>query len=72
VDSMVATTVALYRDKARRERQVTSARQFLYANPWDDGASGLRGLYGELFKPSQDSRPVRADDAKNPGFDFKG
>jgi glycosyltransferase involved in cell wall biosynthesis len=33
VDSMVATTVALYRDKARRERQVTSARQFLYANP---------------------------------------
>lgn len=73
VDSMVATTLALYRDKERRQRQVINARQFLYANPWDDHAKGLRGLYDDLFKlPVSGSQPVRAEDAKSPGFDFKG
>src|ERR1035441_6850368 len=62
VDSMVATTVALYRDKARRERQVMAAKQFLYENPWDDRATGLRGLYKELFNSSvPGSQPVRIE-----------
>jgi len=60
VDSMVATTVALYRDKPRREQQVKNARQFLTSNPWDDRRSGLRALYGELFPPALSG----IDDAK--------
>jgi glycosyltransferase involved in cell wall biosynthesis len=55
VDSIVATTLALYRDKARRERQAISAKKFLYENPWDDCSSGLRGLYRQLFKTSGSS-----------------
>jgi len=69
VDSMIAATIALYRDKARRERQVATARQFLHDNPWDDRASGLRGLYGELCKEAVPGpQSVRTDDAKSPGF----
>jgi glycosyltransferase involved in cell wall biosynthesis len=54
VDSMVAATVLLYRDKARREQQPEKARKFLDENRWDDPKSGLRGLYNNLF-----SRTVR-------------
>lgn len=49
VDSMVAATVSLYRDKARRERQPKNARRFLDENHWDNPESGLRGLYAKLF-----------------------
>lgn len=48
VDSMVAATVNLYRDKARRGRQPKSARSFLDKYRWDDYQSGLRGLYNDL------------------------
>jgi glycosyltransferase involved in cell wall biosynthesis len=49
VDSMVAATVSLYRDRARRERQANNARKFLGENRWDADSNGLRGLYDHLF-----------------------
>jgi glycosyltransferase involved in cell wall biosynthesis len=48
VDSIVAATVALYRDKERRERQPQIARSFLEKYAWDNSKNGLKGLYGEL------------------------
>jgi glycosyltransferase involved in cell wall biosynthesis len=48
VDSIVETTVNLYRDKARRERQVQNARSFLAKYAWHNDRNGLRDLYNNL------------------------
>ncbi len=48
VDSIVAATVALYRDKERRERQPQIARSFLEKYAWDNSKNGLKGLYSDL------------------------
>lgn len=53
VDSMVAATVSLYRDSARRERQAKNARKFLDENRWDGHSNGLRGLYDHLFNETE-------------------
>jgi glycosyltransferase involved in cell wall biosynthesis len=49
VESIVAATVSLYRDSARRKRQANKARKFLDENRWDGHSNGLRGLYDHLF-----------------------
>ena len=48
VDSIVAATLALYRDPARRQDQAKKARKFLDENRWDGHNNGLRGLYDHL------------------------
>ena len=48
VDSMVAATVGLYRDKQRRERQPQIAKSFLNKYGWDNPKHGLRELYDDL------------------------
>jgi glycosyltransferase involved in cell wall biosynthesis len=63
VDSMVAATVSLYRDRARRERQPIKATKFLDENRWDDREKGLRGLYDQLFKgTTPEPRPTSRSD----------
>ncbi|MGC2172938.1 MAG: glycosyltransferase family 4 protein [Candidatus Sulfotelmatobacter sp.] len=57
VDSIVAITVSLYGDKARRERQAVNANKFLEENRWDDRRKGLKGLYDSLFEETA-SDPV--------------
>jgi len=49
VDSMVAVTLDLYRDKERRERQAQIAKSFLVKYAWDSPKQGLRELYDDLF-----------------------
>jgi glycosyltransferase involved in cell wall biosynthesis len=49
VDSLVAATMRLYRDSARRQRQTKKARKFLDEHQWDGHRNGLRGLYDHLF-----------------------
>jgi glycosyltransferase involved in cell wall biosynthesis len=48
VDSMVATTVRVYKDKEGREQQSRSAKSFLEKYGWHNRQSGLRGLYSDL------------------------
>ena len=48
VDSMVAATVSLYRDKQRREQQPKIAKSFLEKYAWDNPKHGLRELYDDL------------------------
>jgi glycosyltransferase involved in cell wall biosynthesis len=48
VDSMVATTVRVYQDKAGREQQSRSAKSFLEKYGWHNRQGGLRGLYNDL------------------------
>lgn len=62
VDSMVAATVSLYRDKARREQQPVKAKKFWDENQWERPGRGLRRLYQGLFlEPESGSQPVRID-----------
>ena len=48
VDSMVATTVRVYKDKDGREQQSRSAKSFLEKYGWHNRQDGLRGLYSDL------------------------
>jgi glycosyltransferase involved in cell wall biosynthesis len=48
VDSMVATTVRVYKDKEGREQQSRSAKSFLEKYGWHNRQDGLRGLYSDL------------------------
>jgi glycosyltransferase involved in cell wall biosynthesis len=48
VDSMVATTMRVYRDKEGREQQIRSAKSFLEDYGWHNDQNGLRGLYRNL------------------------
>jgi glycosyltransferase involved in cell wall biosynthesis len=50
VDSIIATTISLYQDKGRRERQAINAKTFLYENAWDLPGNGVKAVYEELFK----------------------
>jgi glycosyltransferase involved in cell wall biosynthesis len=64
VDSMVATTVSLYRDKARRERQPVKARKFWDENQWEGTGKGLQSLYEGLFLGHESgSQPIKIDGA---------
>jgi len=48
VDSIVATTVQVYKDKEGRERQSRSAKSFLEKYGWHNRENGLKGLYSDL------------------------
>jgi hypothetical protein len=48
VDSMVATTVGIYKDKEGREQQARNAKSFLEKYGWHNHENGLRGLYLSL------------------------
>jgi hypothetical protein len=48
VDSMVAATVNLYRDNARRARQRQNAKSFLDKYAWDNRQNALKHLYSNL------------------------
>lgn len=48
VDSMVAATVQLYRDKQRAEQQAQSAKSFLDKYGWHNHQGSLRNLYDDL------------------------
>jgi len=52
VDSMVATTVRVYKDKEGREQQSRSAKSFLEKYGWHNRQIGLRGLYHDLSSAS--------------------
>jgi glycosyltransferase involved in cell wall biosynthesis len=47
IDSMVAATVELYRNKTRRSRQAECAKEFLRRHGWERGE--LRKLYQQLI-----------------------
>jgi glycosyltransferase involved in cell wall biosynthesis len=49
VESIVATTVRVYKDKEGREQQSRSAKSFLERYGWHNSENGLRGLYDGLF-----------------------
>ncbi len=49
VESMVATTVKVYKDREGREQQSRSAKSFLERYGWHNPENGLRGLYDDLF-----------------------
>jgi len=49
VESMVATTVRVYKDRAGREQQSRSAKSFLEKYGWQNRQNGLSGLYNSLF-----------------------
>jgi glycosyltransferase involved in cell wall biosynthesis len=49
VESMVATTVSVYKDKEGREEQSRNAKSFLEKYGWHNPQNGLRGLYDGLF-----------------------
>lgn len=51
-DSIVAATLALYRDRAKRERQARNAKRFLDRYRWDKSEDGLRTLYHDLTQRS--------------------
>jgi glycosyltransferase involved in cell wall biosynthesis len=62
VDSMVAATVSLYRDKARREQLPVKAKKFWDENQWERPGTGLRSLYqGVFLEPESGSQSVRID-----------
>ena len=61
VDSMVAATVSLYKDKVRRDRQAVAARRFLVENRWDDRRHGLKALYETLFEEAK-SDPLQVNE----------
>ena len=48
VDSMVETTVRVYKDKEAREQQSRNAKSFLEKYGWHNHQGGLRGLYHDL------------------------
>jgi glycosyltransferase involved in cell wall biosynthesis len=48
VESMVATTVRMYKDKQGREQQSLSAKGFLEKYGWHNRDEGLSGLYRDL------------------------
>jgi glycosyltransferase involved in cell wall biosynthesis len=48
VESMVTTTVRVYKDKEGREQQARSAKSFLDQYGWHNQKNGLRGLYQDL------------------------
>ncbi len=48
VDSIVAATLKLYRDKACRDRQAQRAKAFLDKYSWDNQRSGLKDIYDNL------------------------
>ena len=48
VESIVATTVRVYKDKEGREQQARSARSFLDEYGWHNPQNGLRGLYQDI------------------------
>jgi glycosyltransferase involved in cell wall biosynthesis len=48
VESMVATTVRVYKDKEGREQQSRSAKSFLDKYGWHNHANSLRGVYHDL------------------------
>jgi len=48
VDSIVATTVRVYKNKEGREQQSRSAKSFLEKYGWHNDENGLRGLYRGL------------------------
>ena len=49
VNSIVATTLRLYRDRAQGQLLAKNARKFLHEHPWDDRSKGLKALYEDLF-----------------------
>jgi glycosyltransferase involved in cell wall biosynthesis len=49
VESMVATTVKVYKDREGREQQSRNAKSFLEKYGWHNPENGLRGLYDGLF-----------------------
>jgi glycosyltransferase involved in cell wall biosynthesis len=61
VDSMVAATMRLYRDSARREQQAKNARKFLEENRWDGHRGGLRALYENLFNEAKSESNLVGD-----------
>ncbi len=48
VESMVTTTVRVYKDKEGREQQARSAKSFLDQYGWHNQKNGLRGLYQDV------------------------
>jgi|SRR5215469_1702101 len=54
IDSMVAATLRLHKDAARRERQAQCAKNFVTQYRWNGPANDLRGLYASLLE----SRPT--------------
>jgi glycosyltransferase involved in cell wall biosynthesis len=48
VESMVAATVRVYKDREGREQQSRSAKSFLDKYGWHNHQNGLRGLYHDL------------------------
>jgi hypothetical protein len=48
VESMVATTVRVYKDKEGRKQQAINAKDFLDEYGWHNDRNGLRGLYRDL------------------------
>jgi glycosyltransferase involved in cell wall biosynthesis len=48
VESMVATTVRVYKDKEGRRQQAINAKAFLQEYGWHNDRNGLRGLYRNL------------------------
>jgi glycosyltransferase involved in cell wall biosynthesis len=48
VESMVAATIDLYRDKVRREQQPNIAKRFLDKYGWENQQAGLKDLYKSL------------------------
>ena len=54
VNSMVAATVSLYRNAARRRKQAESAREFVRQNSWDRG--GLKKIYEHLVFGEQNAQ----------------
>jgi glycosyltransferase involved in cell wall biosynthesis len=67
VDSMVAATISLYKDKALREHQAIAARRFLEENRWDDRRHGLKGLYENLFEEAK-SDPLQVNKRWRPKY----
>jgi glycosyltransferase involved in cell wall biosynthesis len=49
VESMVVTTVKVYKDREGREQQSRSAKSFLEKYGWHNPGNGLRELYDGLF-----------------------
>jgi glycosyltransferase involved in cell wall biosynthesis len=65
VDSIVATTLNLYRDDGRRRVQVRNARKFLDDNRWDDPQRGLKALYEDLFKDTKELHSSNQSDTNS-------
>ena len=50
VESIVATTVRVYKDNEGRKEQARNAKSFLDKYGWHNPENGLRGLYDGLFR----------------------